>query len=100
MVTETYIRELCGRSDLRTFDPYDIWMTGVGFHVKNFYNHHRYLGLVGAGSLTLFDMMLGEMRPRVYVPREYPIVRSWAVLILLNYFKLFNSLNNSPCHRL
>lgn len=87
LVSEGYILELCTRGDLRTFDPYDIWMTNAGFNVKNFYNHHRYLGLPGAASLTLFDMALGEMRSRVFLPREYPIVRSWAPLILLNYYE-------------
>jgi len=86
LITEAAICDLCSGEDLRTFDPYDIWMTRAGFRVKNFYNHHRYLGLPGAAAVTLFDLALGDMRTRVYTPREYPIVRAWAALILLNYY--------------
>ncbi len=74
----------CARDDLATPDPYDIWKTGLGFRVKDFYNRHRRLGLLPAAACTLFDTYLND-RPRWgYQAQEYPIVRAWAALCLLN----------------
>jgi hypothetical protein len=87
LVAEVDIRRICSSEDLRTFDPYDIWATRIGFWVKNFYNHHRLLGLPGAGALTAFDVACGDWHSSLYEAREYPVVRAWAALTLLNYFE-------------
>jgi hypothetical protein len=81
------IRRYCARDDLSTFDPYDIWKTPVGYQIKDFYNRHRFLGLLPAAALTVFDLFIND-RPRWFYRRqEYPIVRAWAALALLNIFE-------------
>lgn len=81
------INKFCTGDDLKTFDPYDLWKTAGGFLVKNFYNHHPKLGLVPAALFTLYDFFLNNERRNFYTAKEYPIVRAWAVLILLNLYK-------------
>jgi hypothetical protein len=74
----------CLQQDLSTYDPYDIWKTTVGFRVKDFFNRHAALGLAPAALLSLFDTYLNNERRRGYRRQEYPIVRAWAALVLLN----------------
>jgi hypothetical protein len=81
------MRDVCTRGNLSTDDPYDIWKTPAGFRVKDFYNHHRWLGLVPAATLTLFDLYINGRLRLFYYPQEYPIVRAWAALILLNIYE-------------
>lgn len=81
------IRRICERDDLSTYDPYDIWKTSLGFHTKNFYNHHRVLGLPGAACLTIVDLYLNENVRLFYKQQEYPIVRALAALSLLKLFE-------------
>ncbi|MCK4348495.1 MAG: hypothetical protein KAW47_07750 [Thermoplasmatales archaeon] len=81
------INKFCTGDDLKTFDPYDLWKTAGGFIVKNFYNHHPKLGLVPAALFTLYDVFLNNERRNFYTPQEYPIVRAWAALILLNLYR-------------
>ncbi len=78
------VLQACARDDLRTWDPYDIWQTAFGFQVKDYFNHHRLLGLPGASLLALYDHFLNNGRRLGYARREYPIVRAWAALCLLN----------------
>jgi hypothetical protein len=78
------VERWCARDDLSTYDPYDIWKTRAGFAVKDLYNRHRALGLVPAAALTLFDTYLNDRHRWFYRPQEYPIVRAWAALALLN----------------
>ncbi len=85
---ERFRREVCARDDLCTSDPYDIWITSLGFRVKHLYNKNRILGLLPAALLTLFDMYINNRTRWFYAPREYPIVRAWAVLILLRQYRV------------
>ncbi len=78
------VERFCARDDLSTYDPYDIWKTAAGFAVKDLFNHHRMLGLAPAMALTLFDTYINNNARCFYTPQEYPIVRAWAALSLLN----------------
>jgi hypothetical protein len=78
------IESHCCRADLSTHDPYDIWKTSVGFHVKDLFNHHRFAGMIPAAALTLFDLLLNNTARLFYSRQEYPVVRALAALALLN----------------
>jgi hypothetical protein len=83
------IRDICEQQDLRTHDPYDFWMTAIGFRIKDFYNHHRVAGLPAAAAFALFDLYLND-RPRIGYPRrEYPIVRALAAQALLLLYRRY-----------
>ena len=79
------VERYCARDDLATYDPYDIWKTAAGFAVKDLFNRHRFLGLAPAAALTLFDTYVNNEARCFYTPQEYPIVRAWAALTLLNF---------------
>lgn len=81
------IREICIRQDLQTYDPYDIWMTPLGVRVKDLFNRRRNLAIVPAALMTLFDTYINDKARWFYQAREYPIVRAWAALILLNIYR-------------
>lgn len=81
------VNKVCTRNELKTFDPYDLWKTAGGFIVKNFYNHHPKLGLIPAALFTFYDVFLNNERRHFYTPKEYPIVRAWAALVLLNNYR-------------
>lgn len=76
---------LC-RTDLRTYDPYDIWKTPAGFRAKDFYNRHPLLGLAVVGPLAFADHFFDRGMRRLYTPIEYPIVRAMASLSALNLY--------------
>lgn len=78
------IERFCARDDLSTYDPYDVWKTGLGFAVKDLFNRHRRLGLLPAAALTLFDSYVNNRVRLGYQRQEYPIVRALAALALLN----------------
>ncbi|MBV9226849.1 MAG: hypothetical protein JOY85_22660 [Acidobacteriaceae bacterium] len=88
--TDSYLRELiehfCRRDDLSTDDPYDIWKTTLGLRVKDLYNSHRRLGLLPAGTLALYDNFLNNSSRWLYRRQEYPIVRAFAALCLINLY--------------
>ena len=81
---QSQILDVCMRQDLRTYDPYDIWMTPLGVRIKDLFNRRRKLALVPAALLTLFDTYVNDRWRVFYRAREYPIVRAWAALILMN----------------
>lgn len=80
------IRRVCERGDLQTYDLYDIWKTKIGFCVKDFYNHHRILGLPAAALLTLFDLYVNNRARLLYQRQEYPIVRALAAQALMQLY--------------
>lgn len=84
---EELIGRLCARDALLTYDPYDLWKTKLGFIVKNLYNNHPLIGLFPAVMLTLYDTFINNERRHFYTPQEYPIVRAWAALTLLNIYE-------------
>jgi len=80
---------LISGSDLTTYDPYDLWKTEIGCFVKNIYRSHKLLGLIPAGTLAIFDIINNNTRFFCNA-QEYPIVRAWATLILVNHYKRKN----------
>ena len=80
------IEQYCLQYDLSTYDPYDIWQTKIGRSIKNLYNTNKYIGLLPAGLLTLFDMFFKGIAKLTYKKNEYPIVRALAVQSLLNLY--------------
>lgn len=82
------IEYYCCRDDLTTYDPYDIWKTGYGLSVKKLFNRNRIGGLIPAAILTLFDTFFNNTIRKSYDVQEYPIVRAFAALALLNLSRL------------
>jgi hypothetical protein len=72
---------------LSAYDPYDIWKTKFGLSIKNVFNHNRALGYAPAIVLTLFDTYVNNSSRLFYTLQEYPIVRAFAALALLELFK-------------
>lgn len=75
------------RADLRTYDPYDIWKTGIGSHAKDWYNRRPLTALPLVAPLALADNFLNGAARFLYQPAEYPVVRSLAALSLLNLYR-------------
>lgn len=87
MLSNELIEKYLLRDDLSTYDPYDIWKTSLGIKVKQLYYKNKYLGLVPAGILTIYDLYLNNNFRFGYKKQEYPIVRAQACLALLNLYK-------------
>lgn len=81
------IEQYCLRDDLSTYDPYDIWKTDIGIKVKQLYYKNKYLGLLPAGVLTIYDLYINNSLRIGYKKQEYPIVRAQSALALLNLYK-------------
>lgn len=82
------IKTVCLTNDLACHDPYDIWMTQTGIYVKSLFNRNKYLGLLPAAGLTLWDHFINNRARLGYKKREYPTVRAMAALSLLNLYKI------------
>ena len=80
---ESYL--LC--DNLETYDPYDIWKSSIGMKIKKLYYKNKYLGLLPAGVLTIYDFYINNQLRVGYRKQEYPVVRAQAVLALLNLYK-------------
>ncbi len=81
------IEKYCMVDSLECYDPYDIWKTSLGISVKRLFIRNRYLGLLPAAVLTLYDYYLNNGFRFFYEKQEYPIVRAQASLTLLNLYK-------------
>jgi len=75
------------QDNLATYDPYDIWITNIGKKTKQLYYKNRYLGLLPAGVLTIYDLYINNRLRLGYQKQEYPIARAQASLALLNLYK-------------
>ncbi len=96
----TLIKHFCLRDDLSTYDPYDIWKTALGFQVKKLFNRNRRFGVVPAGALAMLDVVNNGPR-KFYTAVEYPIVRAFAALCLVNLNRLNGNeqmLRCAGCH--
>jgi hypothetical protein len=74
-------------SSLLTYDPYDIWKTDIGVKVKKLYYTNKYVGLVPAGAITLYDLYINNSKRKGYYKQEYPITRAQAAIALLNLYE-------------
>jgi hypothetical protein len=86
LCTPALIERFAARDDLATYDPYDIWKTSLGFRVKDLYNRRPGAGLLPAAALALFDLANNRTR-WLYRRQEYPIVRAFAALSLMNLYQ-------------
>jgi len=87
MISNELIEKYLLSDDLSTYDPYDIWKTDIGIKVKQLYYKNKYLGLLPAGVLTIYDLYINNSLRLGYTKQEYPIVRAQAVLTLINLYK-------------
>jgi hypothetical protein len=83
---ETLVRQFCLNADLSTYDPYDVWKTRLGFGIKKLYNRHTALGALPASLFYGLDLLNHERR-LFYRKTDYPIVRAFAILCLLDLYR-------------
>lgn len=81
------IEKFCLKTDLATYDPYDIWKTKLGIWVKDLYNFNRLMGLGPSIVMTILDLIFNSRLRGVYSKQEFPIVRAQSSLILINLYK-------------
>ena len=87
MSTDKLLESYLLRDNLSTYDPYDIWKTNIGMQIKKLYYKNKYLGILPAGNLTIYDFYFNNRLRIGYQKQEYPVVRAQAVLALLNLYK-------------
>lgn len=80
------IESYCMQDDLSTYDPYDVWKTFLGSGIKRLFNYQGILGIGPAAFLTLYDTYINNALRIGYSKVDYPIVRAFAVLILINLY--------------
>ena len=73
--------------NLLSYDPYDIWKTKLGIQIRRVFYKNKYLGLIPAASLNMFDYYLNNTMRRFYKKQEFPIVRAQAALALITLYK-------------
>jgi hypothetical protein len=86
MLDDKLIIKYLLKNDYLTYDPYDLWKTSIGFSVKKLFNCNRHAGFFPAAVLTIFDSFLNNHLRLFYEQQEYPVVRAFAALILLNLY--------------
>ncbi len=87
MLTWQLIKKYLLTNNLSTYDPYDVWKSNIGMKIKKLYYKNKYIGLLPAATLTLYDFYLNNRLRIGYQKQEYPVVRAQAVLALLNLYK-------------
>ena len=87
MATNSLLLKYCIKDSLETFDPYDIWKIKLGEITKRFYNFNKFLGIIPAIILTCFDFFINNKLRLFYKKQEYPVVRAFAAMSLLNQYK-------------
>ena len=80
------IKRYCLQENLETYDPYDIWKTNLGCFIKNGFNKNKYLFIIPAAIFTLFDIFINNRIRLFYKTQEYPVVRAFAALSLINLY--------------
>lgn len=83
------IENNCLSKELRSYDPYDVWMTKTGILIKALFNRNKYLGIMPAAAITIWDHFLNNKSRLFYKKREYPIVRAQAIMALLNLYSKY-----------
>lgn len=75
------------KENLSSYDPYDIWKTKIGIEIRRVFYKNKYLGLIPAALLSLFDYYLNNKARLFYKKQEFPITRAQAALALCNLYK-------------
>lgn len=73
--------------NLKCYDPYDVWMTSLGIRVKELFNRNKWIGIVPAAAVTVWDNFLNNNRRFLYTKQEYPTARALAALSLLHNYE-------------
>ncbi len=81
------IEKFCLLETLECYDPYDVWMTGLGIRIKRLYNANNVVGILPAAALTVWDNFLNNGTRFFYKKQEYPVVRAMAALVLLTSYE-------------
>ena len=87
MKSEKIIEKYLLNDDMSSFDIYDIWKTKIGYLIKKGYNSNKFLYLLPAAILTVFDYFINNNLKFFYKRQEYPIVRAQASIALLNLYR-------------
>lgn len=85
-MNKVFLKNYLLTDDLSTFDPYDIWKTSIGKNIKQLYYRNKYLGILPAGVLNIFDLYINN-KHWGYKKQEFPIVRAQAALALMNLYR-------------
>lgn len=72
------ITQTIQKAVLKSYDPYDVWTTGLGVHVKRYYHSHPRLGYPAAAAVLLGDRFVNNRARIGYTRREYASVRAMA----------------------
>lgn len=81
------IKEVFCQTELKSYDPYDIWKTTIGIKTRKIFYKNKWLGLLPAGMLTVYDLYVNNNWRLGYKEQEYPIVRAMAALTLINLYE-------------
>ncbi len=81
------IEKFCLLETLECYDPYDVWMTGLGIRIKRLYNANNVVGILPAAALTVWDNFLNNGTRFFYKKQEYPVVRAMAALAYLHLMR-------------
>lgn len=73
--------------DLATHDPYDLWKTKLGLHLKKFYYRRGGIAVPFVAPFFILDAYAPRIVRAFIKPQEYPIVRALAALSALNLHK-------------
>lgn len=92
--TLTLIENKFCRDSLACADPYDIWKTTAGIKTRKIFYKNKFLGIIPAGIMTIYDYYLNNDYRVGYSQQEYPIVRALAALALLNLYEQQENKNN------
>lgn len=80
------------KNDLKSYDSYDVWKTKLGIKARKIFYRSKWLGLLPAGALTLYDLYINNHIRFGYKQQEFPIVRAQAALSLINIYEHENDL--------
>ena len=87
MISKKIIEKYLLIDDMSTYDTYDVWKTKFGYTIKKGYNSNKFLYLIPASILTIFDFFINNNLRLFYEKQEYPIVRAQASIALLNLYQ-------------
>ncbi|MRS01816.1 hypothetical protein EG832_01075 [bacterium] len=74
--------------DLKTYDPYDLWKTGLGLKLKKLYYEKGKIAIPLVAPFYLLDAFAPRLVRLCMRPQEYPIVRALATLATLNFYEI------------